>query len=197
MPNRVMGVPQRSPMGGSGEWGLPRLNASPVGSAGHPSMIRPRMDYNTAMAKTMMGGPMVSRSNSMPARGSMLQQQLMDVGKETSVWLTEICCSIGQYVSVAELLLQCSVACFLFYFREIKWCKPITSVPTRFLKIVFLFCSFSNTRWHGHESFQPSGTSQISFLAWQHAADGARATEQPAEQVRAAFRHVLENLPSK
>ncbi|MGH0175078.1 UNVERIFIED_CONTAM: hypothetical protein FKN15_069607 [Acipenser sinensis] len=85
MPNRVMGVPQRSPMGGSGEWGLPRSNASSVGSAGHPSMIRPRIDYNTAMAKTMMGGPMVSRSNSMPARGSMLQQQLMDVGKETSV----------------------------------------------------------------------------------------------------------------
>ncbi|XP_041112633.1 nuclear receptor coactivator 3-like isoform X2 [Polyodon spathula] len=80
MPNRLMGVPQRSPMGGSGEWGLPRSNASPVGSAGHPSMIRPRMDYNAAMAKTMMGGPMVSRSNSMPARGSMLQQQLMDVG---------------------------------------------------------------------------------------------------------------------
>ncbi|MGH0183882.1 UNVERIFIED_CONTAM: hypothetical protein FKN15_013205 [Acipenser sinensis] len=80
MPNRVMGVPQRSPMGGSGEWGLPRSNASPVGSAGHPSVFRPRMDYNTAMAKTMMGGPMVSRSNSMPARGSMLQQQLMDVG---------------------------------------------------------------------------------------------------------------------
>ena len=71
-------VPQRSPMGGSGEWGLPRSSASPVGSAGHPSMIRPPMDYNNG--KPMMGGPMVGRSNSVPGTRSMLQQQLMDMG---------------------------------------------------------------------------------------------------------------------
>uniref|UniRef100_A0A8K9Y228 Nuclear receptor coactivator 3 n=1 Tax=Oncorhynchus mykiss TaxID=8022 RepID=A0A8K9Y228_ONCMY len=52
-------------------------NASPVGSAGHPSMIRPGMDYNS---KGMMGGPMVGRSNSVPGTRSMLQQQLMDLG---------------------------------------------------------------------------------------------------------------------
>ncbi|KAM9431383.1 nuclear receptor coactivator 3-like [Salvelinus alpinus] len=75
--NRGMGVPQRSPMGGSGDWGMPRSSASPVGSAGHPSMIRPGMDYNS---KGMMGGPMVARSNSVPGTRSMLQQQLMDLG---------------------------------------------------------------------------------------------------------------------
>uniref|UniRef100_A0A674BJC2 Nuclear receptor coactivator 3 n=1 Tax=Salmo trutta TaxID=8032 RepID=A0A674BJC2_SALTR len=75
--NRGMGVPQRSPMGGSGDWGMPRSSASPVGSAGHPSMIRPGMDYNS---KGMMGGPMVGRSNSVPGTRSMLQQQLMDLG---------------------------------------------------------------------------------------------------------------------
>uniref|UniRef100_A0A4W5NWE1 Nuclear receptor coactivator 3 n=1 Tax=Hucho hucho TaxID=62062 RepID=A0A4W5NWE1_9TELE len=75
--NRGMGVPQRSPMGGSGDWGMPRSSASPVGSAGHPSMIRPGMDYNS---KGMMGGPMVGRSNSVPGARSMLQQQLMDLG---------------------------------------------------------------------------------------------------------------------
>ncbi|CAB1329384.1 unnamed protein product [Coregonus sp. 'balchen'] len=75
--NRGMGVPQRSPMGGSGDWGMPRSSASPVGSAGHPSMIRPGMDYNS---KGMMGGPMMGRSNSVPGTRSMLQQQLMDLG---------------------------------------------------------------------------------------------------------------------
>ncbi|CAB1336217.1 unnamed protein product, partial [Coregonus sp. 'balchen'] len=75
--NRGMGVPQRSPMGGSGDWGMPRSCASPVGSAGHPSMSRPGMDYNS---KGMMGGPMVGRSNSVPGTRSMLQQQLMDMG---------------------------------------------------------------------------------------------------------------------
>ncbi|XP_012992022.2 nuclear receptor coactivator 3 isoform X2 [Esox lucius] len=76
--NRGMGVPQRSPMGGSGDWGMPRSSTSPVGSAGHPSMMRPGKDYNS---KSMMGGgPMVARSNSVPGTRSMLQQQLMDMG---------------------------------------------------------------------------------------------------------------------
>ncbi|XP_018556714.1 nuclear receptor coactivator 3 [Lates calcarifer] len=75
--NRGM-VPQRSPMGGSGDWGMPRSSASPVGSAGHPSMMRPGMEYNNG--KGMMSGPMVSRSNSVPGTRSMLQQQLMDMG---------------------------------------------------------------------------------------------------------------------
>lgn len=70
-------VPQRSPMGGSGDWGMPGSNASPVGAAGHPSMMRPGMEYNS---KGMMGGPMGGRSNSLPAARSMLQQQLMDMG---------------------------------------------------------------------------------------------------------------------
>ncbi|XP_041801884.1 nuclear receptor coactivator 3-like [Chelmon rostratus] len=75
--NRGM-VPQRSPMGGSGDWGMPRSSASPVGSAGHPSMMRPGMEYNNS--KSMMSGPMVSRSNSVPGTRSMLQQQLMEMG---------------------------------------------------------------------------------------------------------------------
>lgn len=71
-------VPQRSPMGGSGDWGMPGSGASPVGSAGHPSMMRQGMDYNNS--KAMMGGPMAGRSNSLPGTRSMLQQQLMDMG---------------------------------------------------------------------------------------------------------------------
>ena len=85
--NRAM-VPQRSPMGGSVEWGMPRSSASPVGSAGHPSMIRPGMDYNNS--KGMMGGPMVSRSSSVPGSRSMLQQQLMDTGTSRAGRLTLI-----------------------------------------------------------------------------------------------------------
>lgn len=77
MMNRGMGVPQRSPMGASGDWGMSRSSGSPVGSVGHPSMIRPGMDYS----KGMMGGPMVGRSNSAPGGRSMLQQQLMEMGK--------------------------------------------------------------------------------------------------------------------
>lgn len=65
-------------MGGSGDWGMPRSSASPVGSAGHPSMMRPGMEYNSS--KSMMSGPMVSRSNSVPGSRSMLQQQLMEMG---------------------------------------------------------------------------------------------------------------------
>lgn len=76
--NRGM-VPQRSPMGASGDWGMPRSSASPVGSAAHPSMMRPGMEYSNS--KGMMSGPMVSRSNSAPASRSMLQQQLMEMGK--------------------------------------------------------------------------------------------------------------------
>lgn len=65
-------------MGGSGDWGMPRSSASPVGSAGHPSMMRPGMDYNSN--KGMTSGPMASRSNSIPGARSMLQQQLMEMG---------------------------------------------------------------------------------------------------------------------
>lgn len=65
-------------MGGSGDWGMPRSSASPVGSAGHPNMMRPGMEYNNS--KGMMSGPMVSRSNSAPGTRSMLQQQLMEMG---------------------------------------------------------------------------------------------------------------------
>lgn len=65
-------------MGGSGDWGMPRSSASPVGSAGHPSMMRPGMDYNSN--KGMTSGPMASRSNSIPGTRSMLQQQLMEMG---------------------------------------------------------------------------------------------------------------------
>lgn len=66
-------------MGGSGDWGMPRSSASPVGSAAHPSMMRPGMEYSNS--KGMMSGPMVSRSNSAPASRSMLQQQLMEMGR--------------------------------------------------------------------------------------------------------------------
>ncbi|KAJ8257830.1 hypothetical protein GJAV_G00190180 [Gymnothorax javanicus] len=76
MMNRGVGVPQRSPMSTSSEWAMSRSSGSPVGSVGHPSMIRPGMDYNS---KGMMGGPMVGRSNSVPGNRSMLQQQLMDM----------------------------------------------------------------------------------------------------------------------
>lgn len=85
--NRGM-VPQRSPMGGSGDWGMPRSSASPVGSAAHPSMMRPGMEYNNS--KGMMSGPMVSRSSSAPGSRSMLQQQLMEMGK-SSVIATFFC----------------------------------------------------------------------------------------------------------
>ncbi|KAM4563173.1 nuclear receptor coactivator 3-like isoform 1-T4 [Odontesthes bonariensis] len=71
-------IPQRSPMGGSGDWGISRSGASPMGPGGHPSMLRPGMEYNNG--KSMMSGPMVSRSNSVPGARSMLQQQLMDMG---------------------------------------------------------------------------------------------------------------------
>ncbi|XP_068190329.1 nuclear receptor coactivator 3-like [Antennarius striatus] len=75
--NRGM-VAQRSPMGGSGDWGMPRSSASPVG--GHPPMMRQgAMEYSGS--KGMMSGPLVSRSNSVPGGGrSMLQQQLMEMG---------------------------------------------------------------------------------------------------------------------
>lgn len=66
-------------MGGSGDWGMPCSNASAAGSAGHPSMMRPGMEYNSG--KSMMPGPMVGRSNSVPGSRSMLQQQLMDMGE--------------------------------------------------------------------------------------------------------------------
>lgn len=74
-PNRLMGMPNRPPMAGAGDW--MSSSGSPAGSVGHPGMGRPGMDHNP---KSMMGGPMVSRSNSVPATRSMLQQQLMEMG---------------------------------------------------------------------------------------------------------------------
>lgn len=74
-------------MGGSGDWGMPCSNASPAGSTGHPSMMRPAMEYNSS--KNMMSGPMVNRSNSVPGSRSMLQQQLMDMGKRNAVFLSK------------------------------------------------------------------------------------------------------------
>lgn len=70
-------------MGGSGDWGMPRSSASPVGSAGHPSMMRPGMEYSNS--KGMMSGPMVSRSNSVSGARSMLQQQLMEIGTSVNL----------------------------------------------------------------------------------------------------------------
>ncbi|KAI5612046.1 nuclear receptor coactivator 3 isoform X2 [Silurus asotus] len=69
--SRGMGMPERSPMGSSGDWGMPR-------STGSPSMMRPSVD--TYSSKGMMGGSMVNRSNGVPGSRSMLQQQLMDMG---------------------------------------------------------------------------------------------------------------------
>lgn len=60
-------------MGASGDWGMPRSSASPVGS-----MMRPGLEYNSS--KAMMSGSMVGRSNSVPGTSSMLQQQLMEMG---------------------------------------------------------------------------------------------------------------------
>lgn len=68
---RGIGMQQRPPMAGTGDWGMPRPNASPVGGPGHPGMGR----------SGMIGGPMINRSNSVPGNTrSMLQQQLMDMG---------------------------------------------------------------------------------------------------------------------
>ncbi|KAI7795007.1 nuclear receptor coactivator 3 [Triplophysa rosa] len=70
-PNRPMGM-NRPSMAGAGDWGM--SSSSPVG---HPGMGRPGMDHNP---KGMMGGPIVNRSNSVPANRSILQQQLMEMG---------------------------------------------------------------------------------------------------------------------
>ncbi|XP_034023135.1 nuclear receptor coactivator 3 isoform X2 [Thalassophryne amazonica] len=68
---RGMGMPQCPPMASSGDWVIPRSNASPGAGPGHLGMGR----------SGTMGGPMLSRSNSVPANTrSMLQQQLMDMG---------------------------------------------------------------------------------------------------------------------
>ncbi|KAI5095463.1 nuclear receptor coactivator 3 isoform X2 [Silurus meridionalis] len=74
--SRGMGMPERSPMGSSGDWGMPR-------STGSPSMMRPSVD--TYSSKGMMGGSMVNRSNSVPGSRSMLQQQLMDMDQLDSL----------------------------------------------------------------------------------------------------------------
>ncbi|XP_041748379.1 nuclear receptor coactivator 3 isoform X4 [Coregonus clupeaformis] len=76
--NRGIGMPQRPPMAGQGDWGMPRSSGSPVGVPGHPSMGRPGMDFNS---KGMMRCPIVNRSNSLPgSTRSMLQQQLIEMG---------------------------------------------------------------------------------------------------------------------
>lgn len=54
------------------------MSSSSGSPVGHPGMGRPGMDHNP---KGMMGGPMVNRSNSVPANRSMLQRQLMDAGR--------------------------------------------------------------------------------------------------------------------
>lgn len=75
---RGMGMAQRPPMSGPGDWGMPRSSGSPVPRPGHPGMGR----------TGPMSGPMVNRSNSVPGNPrSMLQQQLMDMGKST-MWNT-------------------------------------------------------------------------------------------------------------
>ncbi|XP_061640086.1 nuclear receptor coactivator 3 isoform X1 [Phyllopteryx taeniolatus] len=62
--------PQRPPMAGPGDWGMHRSN-NPMTGPGHPGMGR----------SGPMGGPMINRSNSVPANTrSILQQQLMEMG---------------------------------------------------------------------------------------------------------------------
>lgn len=64
-------MPQRPPISGPGEWGMPRSTGNLVARPGHPAMGR----------GGPMAGPMVNRSNSVPGNTrSMLQQQLMDMG---------------------------------------------------------------------------------------------------------------------
>lgn len=66
-----IGMPQRPPISGPVDWGMPRSSGSPVARPGHPGMGR----------AGPMAGPMVNRSNSVPGNSrSMLQQQLMDIG---------------------------------------------------------------------------------------------------------------------
>uniref|UniRef100_A0A3Q4BWD0 Nuclear receptor coactivator 3 n=1 Tax=Mola mola TaxID=94237 RepID=A0A3Q4BWD0_MOLML len=70
VPNGI-GMPQRPPMSGPGDWGMPRSSGSPVVRPGHPGMGR----------AGPVAGPMINRSNSVPGNTrSMLQQQLMDMG---------------------------------------------------------------------------------------------------------------------
>lgn len=59
-------------MGGSGDWGMPRSSASPVGS-----MMRPGLEYNS---KAMMSGPMAGRSNSIPGTSLLLHGHVCDTG---------------------------------------------------------------------------------------------------------------------
>lgn len=65
-------MPQQRPAAsGPGDWGITRSAGSPVVRPGHPGMGR----------ANPMGGPMISRCNSLPGNSrSMLQQQLMDMG---------------------------------------------------------------------------------------------------------------------
>ncbi|XP_061148238.1 nuclear receptor coactivator 3 [Syngnathus typhle] len=68
---RGTGMPQRPPMAGPGEWVMQRSNSSSMTGPGHPGMVR----------SGPMGGPMINRSNSVPANTrSILQQQLMEMG---------------------------------------------------------------------------------------------------------------------
>lgn len=64
-------MPQRPPISGPGDWGMPRSTGSLGARPGHPTMGH----------ASPMAGPMVNRSNSVPGNTrSMLQQQLMDMG---------------------------------------------------------------------------------------------------------------------
>lgn len=67
-------------MGGSGDWGMPRSSASPVGS-----MMRPGLEYSNS--KAMMSGAMVGRSSSVAGTSSMLQQRLMEMGSCLKLFL--------------------------------------------------------------------------------------------------------------
>lgn len=69
---RGIGVPTRS---GPGDWGMSRSTANSVSGPGHTGMGR----------SGPMGGPMINRSNSVPAATrSMLQQQLMEMAPNES-----------------------------------------------------------------------------------------------------------------
>lgn len=129
-------VPQRSPMGGSGDWGMPSSGASPVGSAGHPSIMRQGMDYNNG--KGMMAGALANRSNSLPGARSMLQQQLMDMGMLDTQFL---------YITM------CVLSIFQYHQMYV------------YLKLLCL-CRWIWGHGYGYEPLRPAGsTKSVSFLA--------------------------------
>lgn len=75
VPNRQMGM---NMMGPGGDWRMPGSVGSPGVPSAHPGMGCPSVNPN---AKGMMGGPVMNRSNSVPIAKSMLQQQLMEMGR--------------------------------------------------------------------------------------------------------------------